>query len=155
MTTSRSSSRHTNHRDQQQQQQVERISISLPPKLLEQFDKSMEKAGFKDRSKSIQTALHSFINENEWKSSYIRENGAGVIILHYDNHIYDQDTLSTHVQHQYNDVISAATHMHLKGDNCLESIMVKGNVKRIKELARSLSENRGIKSMKVHFISLI
>ena len=153
MTTGKSSSKHVSNR--KRQQQVQRISISLPPKLLEQFDKSMEKAGFKDRSKSIQTALHSFINENDWKNNDPSESGAGAILLHYDNHIYNQDTLSTHVQHQYNDVISATTHMHLKGDNCLESIMVKGNAKRIKELARSLSENRGIKSMKVHFISLI
>jgi metal-responsive CopG/Arc/MetJ family transcriptional regulator len=32
--------------------------------------------------------------------------------------------------------------------------MVKGQIKKIKELAKDLSENRGIKSLKVHFISL-
>ena len=115
----------------------------------------MEKAGFKDRSKSIQTALYSFINENNWNDDNTNKTGAGAIILLYDSHVYNQDTLSTRIQHQYNDVISAATHLHLEGDNCLESIMVKGNTKRIKELASGLSKNRGIKAMKVHFISFI
>jgi CopG family nickel-responsive transcriptional regulator len=150
-TTTNHSSRHIRHG----KEQVQRISISLPPKLLDKFEKSMEKAGFKDRSKSIQTALHSFINENDWNYDNTNKTGAGAIILLYDSHVYNQDTLSIRVQHQYSDVISATTHLHLEGDNCLESIMVKGNTKRIKELAKSLSKNRGIKTMKVHFISFI
>jgi metal-responsive CopG/Arc/MetJ family transcriptional regulator len=32
--------------------------------------------------------------------------------------------------------------------------MVSGERKRIKELTKKLSENRGIKSIKVHFMSL-
>lgn len=53
----------------------------------------MTKTGFSDRSKAIQTALHSFIVQYEW------QNGAGTINLLYDNHIFDQDTLSTQIQH--------------------------------------------------------
>jgi hypothetical protein len=41
--------------------------MSLRPKLLAEFDKSMIKAGFTDRSKAIQTALHSFVDEHNWK----------------------------------------------------------------------------------------
>lgn len=134
--------------------------MSLPPRLLVEFEKSMDKAGFTDRSKAIQAALHSFVDEYHWKSSSNGNNeisgtGAGVIILLYDNHIYSQDRKSVQVQHLYNDVISSATHVHLKDDNCLESIMVRGERKRIKELTKKLSENRGIKSIKVHFMSLI
>ena len=127
--------------------------MSLPSDLLSQFDKSMSKAGFPDRSKAIQTALHSFIDENEWKIE--DENlGAGSITMLYNNHIFNQDTKSTQTQHKYNDIISAATHVHLDDDNCLETIMVKGKIKIIKNLVKDLSENRGIKSLKVNFVSL-
>jgi CopG family transcriptional regulator, nickel-responsive regulator len=147
--------RHTSRYAKGGKEQVQRISISLPPKLLDKFDRSMENAGFKDRSKSIQTALHSFINENDWKYDSSSKTGAGAIIVLYDSHTYNQDTVSTRIQHRYGDVISATTHLHLEGDNCLESIMVKGNTRRIKELAKGLSKNRGIKTMKVHFISFV
>ena len=40
--------------------------MSLPSDLLDEFDKSMSKSGFPDRSKAIQTALHSFIDQNNW-----------------------------------------------------------------------------------------
>jgi|SRR5215813_3096987 len=143
-----------------EKQKANRISMSLPPKLLVEFEKSMELAGFTDRSKAIQAALHSFIDEYHWKGNGEdgKKNsriGAGVIILLYDNHIYSQDRKSVHIQHLYGDVISAATHVHLEDDNCLESIMVRGDRKKIRDLTRKLSQNRGIKSVKVHFMSLV
>lgn len=133
---------------------VERISMSLSPKLLAEFDKSMVKAGFTHRSKAIQTALHSFVDEHNWMDD-VPKSGAGAIIMLYDNHLYNQDKKSTRIQHKYNDIISASTHLHLNNDNCLESIMVKGDVRRMKELANELSKNRGIKSLKFHFVNVM
>ena len=39
----------------------------LLQELLYEFDKSMVKSGFPDRSKAIQTALHTFIDQNIWE----------------------------------------------------------------------------------------
>ena len=72
----------------------------------------------------------------------------------YDNHVYNQDKKSIQIQHEYKQVISATTHLHLDGDNCLETVIVNGQIKEIKDLAKSLSQNRGIKNLKVHFFSL-
>jgi len=131
-----------------------RISMSLPSELLYQFNKSMTKVGFPDRSKAIQTALHSFIDENDWKTED-DHSGAGAIVIVYNNHIFNQDTKSTQMQHKYIQVISSTIHIHLNGDNCLETIMVKGQAKIIKNLVKDLSQNRGIKSLKVHFVSSV
>jgi CopG family nickel-responsive transcriptional regulator len=128
--------------------------MSLPSELLSEFDKSMIKIGFPDRSKAIQTALHSFIDDNEWKVED-EHLGAGTVIMLYDSHIFNQDTKSTQTQHKYNDVINAATHVHLDSDNCLENIMVKGKIKIIKNLVKDLSKNRVIKSLKVYLVSQI
>lgn len=134
---------------------VKRISMSLPPALLSEFDRSMNRAGFSDRSKAIQTALHSFVDNYEWSYADDSQDGAGVIMLLYDNHRYNQDSAMADIQHKFNEVIGATTHLHLDHENCLEAIMVRGQVKRIKELARRLSENRGIKSLKVNFVTIV
>jgi CopG family transcriptional regulator, nickel-responsive regulator len=134
-------------------ERVTRISMSLPTKLLSDFDNSMSKSGYTDRSKALQTAIYSFINNYEWNSENSKY-GAGAIILLYDNHVYNQDKKSIQIQHAYREVISATTHLHLDGNNCLETIMVNGQIKKIKDLAKSLSQNRGIKNLKVHFLSL-
>ena len=62
-----------------------RISMSLAPKLLKQYDKSMIQAGFSDRSKAIQAALHAFVDENEWKGAE-NQSGAGAVFMLYNNH---------------------------------------------------------------------
>jgi CopG family nickel-responsive transcriptional regulator len=129
--------------------------MSLPPELLSEFDRSMQKAGFSDRSKAIQTALHSFIDQYDWDKGQDSKKGAGAIMMLYDNHAYSHDDSATHVQHNFSDIISATTHLHLDHHNCLETIMVRGDIKRIKELTRSLSENRGIKSLKIHFVKIV
>lgn len=134
--------------------------MSLPTKLLEEFDKTMSKSGYTDRSKALQTAMYSFINNFEWNKDNGDEKsdkqmGTGAIIMLYDNHIYNQDEKSIHVQHKYNEIIRATTHIHLKDDNCLETIMFEGNKKIVKDLTKELSENRGIKSIEVHYVSLV
>lgn len=133
---------------------VMRISMSLSAKLLAEFDRAMKKAGYSDRSKAIQTALHSFVDEYGWKGNDNHE-GAGAIVLLYDNHTYNHDSASTESQHDYTDIISAVTHTHLDHANCLETIMVKGEIGRIKELARKISKNRGIKSLKINFVTTV
>ena len=133
---------------------VSRITVSLSPNLLQQFDTSMLEAGFSDRSKAIQSALHTFINENSWKKTE-NQSGAGTIVLLYDNHAYNQDKESIPLQHQYSDIICASTHIHLENDNCLETILIKGKIKRIKELLKIMSQNRGIKSLKLNFMTLV
>ncbi len=115
----------------------------------------MKSAGFSERSKAIQTALHSFIDQNDWDKGEDSRNGAGAIMMLYDNHAYSHDDAGTHIQHRFSEIISATTHMHLDHDNCLETIMVRGEIKKIKDLAKSLSENRGIKNLKVHFVSIV
>ena len=104
---------------------VTRISMSLPTRLLQELDKSTSKAGFSDRSKAIQAAIHAFVDVNEWKSSR-NQSGAGAIILLYDNHVYNQNRDFLHLQHNYSDVIIASSHIHLDQNNCMEAIMVRG-----------------------------
>jgi CopG family nickel-responsive transcriptional regulator len=58
--------------------------MSLPTKLLVEFDKSMLKSGYTDRSKALQTAIHSFVNDYDWNTGD-KQFGAGAIIIVYDN----------------------------------------------------------------------
>jgi CopG family nickel-responsive transcriptional regulator len=133
---------------------ISRVSISLPSDLLSKFDESMVKTGYTDRSKALQAAMHYLVDEYTWKSED-KADGAGAIVMLYNNHIYNQDKKSVHIQHKYADIISASIHLHLANDNCLETIMVKGSIKRIRDLAKHISENRGIKSLKVNFVSIV
>ena len=134
---------------------LRRISMSLPNTLLDQFDKSMKNAGFADRSKAIQSSLYEFIYNNEWKKNELDDcNGAGVLVILYDNHLFGTDTGSIQNQHEYTDIIVSSTHLHLDQHNCLETIMLRGKIKRIKVFMKFISESRGIKSLKMHYVGI-
>ncbi|MFN4336046.1 MAG: nickel-responsive transcriptional regulator NikR [Candidatus Nitrosocaldus sp.] len=130
---------------------VVRISISLPADLLTSFDRVSRRAGFTDRSKAIQAAMRVFISENEWLSGNESSKGAGLIELLYDPHTRNIEKAITLIQHSYAHIVTSSTHAHLDDDNCLEAILVRGDVRSIKRLAKELAENKGVKSIKVNF----
>lgn len=132
---------------------VIRISISLPENLLHNFDVVMKKIGYKDRSKAIQTAMIGFISENEWSNESSK--GVGSIGLLYNPHNRNIEKSITLIQHNYNKIITSTIHIHLDENNCLENIIVRGDVKSIKRLVKELSENKGIKSIKVNFVKVV
>ncbi|MEM2855710.1 MAG: nickel-responsive transcriptional regulator NikR [Candidatus Nitrosocaldaceae archaeon] len=132
---------------------VVRISISLPENLLHNFDAVMKKIGYKDRSKAIQTAMIGFISENEWSNESSK--GVGSIGLLYNPHSRNIEKSITLIQHNYNKIVTSTIHIHLDENNCLENIIVRGDVKSIKRLVKELSENKGIKSIKVNFVKVV
>ena len=129
--------------------------MSLPSNLLDKFDKSMKNVGFADRSKAIQASLYEFIYNNEWKQAK-NDNGygAGALVILYDNHLFGNHTGSIQNQHEYTDIIVSTTHLHLDHHNCLETIILKGKISRIKNVSRFLSESRGIISVKMHYVGM-
>ena len=123
---------------------VSRISVSIDPELLTEFDKATE--GY-SRSTAIQQAMRDFLTEHKWKD----QDGplAGVITMMYDHHIGNVTEELTHLQHDYTEIINSSTHIHLDHDNCLEMLVVKGESHRIKQLAERLTATRGVKQIKI------
>jgi len=126
---------------------VHRISVSIPPDLLEKFDLTMRRMGFRDRSKAIQAAMRSFITEFEFGQA--EGEGAGAIIILFDHTVRGLEDALTDIQHDHRDIISSTMHVHLDERNCLEIIAVKGKAELIKNLSQKISGVRGVKQIKL------
>jgi CopG family nickel-responsive transcriptional regulator len=131
---------------------VERISISVPPDLLKQFDEAIERIGYEDRSKAIQVAMRNFVVDYTWSKSE-GNRAAGGIMLTYDHRSHHVEERLTDIQHKYREIISATTHIHLDESRCLEIISVKGRPRRIQELARAVMRTRHVNQLKLHIMS--
>lgn len=129
---------------------VARISISIPPDLLNELNDVLKKIGY-DRSKAIQIAIRNFLTEYRWA----RESGevAGALILLYDHKSRGIEESLTDIQHEYGDIIMSTMHVHLDEDNCLEIVAVKGNSKSIRELAERMMKERGVKQLKLAVVA--
>ena len=125
---------------------VSRISISIDPELLDEFDETIQRIGY-NRSTAVQLAMRDFLTEHKWKD--LEGTLAGVITMMYDHHTGGVMEMLTHLQHDYTDIINSSTHIHLDHDNCLEILAVKGDASKIKKLAEVLSVTRGLQQIRV------
>ena len=130
---------------------VSRISVSLPPEVLTEFDETIGFLGL-TRSKAIQVAMRDFLTEHRWAG----EKGAvaGALTMIYDHEVRGLNEALTDVQHDYRHVITSTTHVHLDERNCLEIVAVRGEAKTIRRLARELMTKRGIKQLKLSILLL-
>jgi CopG family nickel-responsive transcriptional regulator len=126
---------------------VARISISLPPNLLDELDTVIQRIGY-DRSKAIQQAIRDFITSYRLESDQ-NASAVGTITLLFDHDIPGLEAELTDVQHQHGDLISSTTHIHLEGHHCLLVIVVKGQAMRIHQLTTSLQSLRGVQQIKL------
>lgn len=127
---------------------VSRIGVSVPPELLREFDETIKRVGYKDRSKAIHVAMRNLIGDYEW----MREAegvGVGAIVMLYDHTVRGLEDVLTDAQHDYRTIVNSTMHIHLDERNCLEIIAVKGEFKRIKDLTKELTKKRGIKQLKL------
>ena len=125
---------------------VSRFSVSVEPELLEEFDRVINDHGF-NRSTAVQVAMRNYLSEYKWKD----DEGivVGAITMIYDHHSSGLTDELNHIQHDYFNIISSTTHVHMDHDNCLEILAVKGQSAEIKKLSSALSVIRGIKQIKL------
>jgi len=128
-------------------QGVARITISLPPPLLDEFDEVIAPMKL-DRSKAMQQAIRDFLTEYQWKHD-ITAAAVGTITLIYDHGIRGLEAKLTDIQHHQPELITASMHAHLDASHCLLVVVVKGTAGAIQKLARLLKGLRGVAQLKL------
>ncbi|CDG64597.1 MAG: nickel-responsive transcriptional regulator NikR [Euryarchaeota archaeon] len=125
-----------------------RISMSLDSKLLEDFDEVLHDRGYQSRSKGIRDALKDYLLRYQWMNE-MEGDRIGIIAVIYDHHSIGVMEDLTNVQHEYSQHINAVMHVHMTETQCLEVIVVKGDVSYIRELTEKIMSLRGVEHVKL------
>jgi CopG family nickel-responsive transcriptional regulator len=120
---------------------IKRFGVSLEGDVLQTLDEFVEKNRFPNRSQAIRHLVRKNLVEEKWQGDEVV---AGAIVLVYDHHKRDLQHHSTHIQHDFHDLILSVQHVHLDHHHCLETIAVKGQASRLRELANLLIGLKGI-----------
>ncbi len=123
---------------------VERISITLPKELVDFVDKKIE--NYSSRSEFIRDLIRENMVQEKWDSE---EEVIGVLVIIYDHHKRELTQKMLDIQHNTYVNILCTTHIHIDHHNCLETIMIKGFSKVIKDIADSISGLNGVKFSKL------
>ncbi|MDK2796273.1 MAG: CopG family transcriptional regulator, nickel-responsive regulator [Archaeoglobaceae archaeon] len=127
---------------------ITRIGVSLPKNLLDDFDRIIKNRGYSSRSEAIRDAIRGYISDYKWLES---EKGdvIGVLVVVYDHRVKGVSDAIISLQHQFASIISSNMHIHLSEEQCLEIIVVKGNMEEIKKLVDRISATRGVLNHKM------
>jgi CopG family nickel-responsive transcriptional regulator len=127
---------------------ITRIGVSLPKNLLDEFDAIIKVRGYSSRSEAIRDAIRNYITEYKWLES---EKGevVGIIVVLFDHTVRGVSDALISIQHAFANIISSDMHIHLSEDQCLEVIVVRGDMEEIKKLVDRISATRGVLSHKV------
>ncbi|MBI5458726.1 nickel-responsive transcriptional regulator NikR [Methanobacterium sp.] len=125
-----------------------RISMSLPKKLLNDFDEVLKDRGYNSRSKGIRDALKDYIVRYQWMKE-VEGDRVGIVAVIYDHHYTGVMEDLTDIQHQFRDYINATMHIHMTEKNCLEVIVVKGDAQQIRNLTEQIMRLKGVEHVKL------
>ncbi|RLI95110.1 MAG: nickel-responsive transcriptional regulator NikR [Candidatus Altiarchaeales archaeon] len=126
-----------------EKENVTRIGVSLPPRLLDRFDLIIRDMGYANRSEAIRDAIRDYILKNELKDE--KGERIGVISIIYDHDVRGVNDVLIDLQHRYYRIIQSTTHLHLNEHNCMELIIVRGSAMKIKNIKDRLTSIRGVK----------
>lgn len=121
---------------------LKRFSISLEEDLLEQFDGYIGLRGYSNRSEAVRDLIRKALIREEWEQDV---EVVGVVTLVYNHHQSQLQEKITELQHDYYNLITSTTHVHMDHHNCLEVTIVKGKASTVRELAENLMALRGVK----------
>ena len=122
--------------------QLVRFGVSLEKELLEKFDRRIREKHYPNRSEAFRDLIREDLVKKEWVEG---EDVAGAITLVYDHHRRELVNKLIDIQHDFHELIVSSQHIHMDKSNCLEIIAVKGNPKRIEELAYKMKSTKGVK----------
>lgn len=126
---------------------VDRFSVSIPPKLLGQFDAMVRQKGYQNRSLAIADMMRAELVEH--RNKFGSEEIAGTITLVYDHHKQHVQSTLTDIQHDHHELIVSTVHVHLDHNNCLEVLVVRGHAGKIRKIADELIAAKGVKHGKL------
>ncbi len=125
------------------------ISVSVPEKLLEHVENSIQEQGFANRSEIVRQALRAFIGESKNLRELEGQIAASITI------IYERGAKKgqiSEIQHSFGNIISTFLHAHIEEDYCIEVIVVKGEAEKIRKLVEAFRTNEQINQIKVSIL---
>jgi CopG family nickel-responsive transcriptional regulator len=120
-----------------------RFGVSIESDLIRKFDRFIARTGYGNRSEAIRDLIRARLVDEGTQDDAAQANG--VLSLVYDHHKRELEDHLTDLQHEHHEMIIATTHVHLDHHNCLEVILLRGTVGKIREIGGALASFKGVK----------
>jgi len=130
---------------------MRRLTISVDDDLADAFDQVVEKKGYLNRSEAFRDLLRKELGQAELNLGKAKWCVATLSYI-YDHHERMLANRITQLQHDHHDVAVAAQHVHLDHDNCLETLILRGEIAEVRACADAIISQTGVRHGNVHVV---
>jgi CopG family nickel-responsive transcriptional regulator len=131
---------------------MERLTISLDRCLAEELDRLIRAQGYGNRSEALRDILRRHIEQARLQQEAESLHSVAILSFVYDHHARTLAERVMALQHEHHDLTIASQHVHLDHDHCLESLMLKGPLPRVRAFAERLIAERGVRHGQLNLI---
>jgi len=131
--------------------QVERIGVSLDKKLLSTFDKLIARQGYQSRSEAIRDLIRWQLSQEHLSNP--KAKAIAAVYLVYNHHSTKLMQKLTDLQHSHILQTISSIHIHLDKHDCLEVIVLRGQVGEINRMAENIISLKGVKLGKINLVA--
>jgi CopG family nickel-responsive transcriptional regulator len=121
---------------------LSRIGIALDSDLLKQFDRSIGRQGYTNRSEAFRDLIRDRLVTEETAAPDATV--VGTVTLIYDHHAHGVTEKLTELQHAHHELVVSTSHAHLDHESCLEVLIVHGKSVHVEQFAGRLISLKGV-----------
>jgi len=140
-------------------EQLERIGVSLDKELLLTFDKLIAKQGYQSRSEAIRDLIRQQLSQACLKDP--KAKAVAAVFMVYDHHATKLSDKLIDLQHyvtakrgpSHTLQVISSLHVHLDEHDCLEVVVLRGQVRAINRMAENILSLKGVKLGRINLLS--
>ena len=125
--------------------ELSRFGVSAEEDLLQNFDRLIASQGYANRSEALRDLMRDALVKSRLDDAPASGEVLGSLTLVYDHHASDLSDKMNALQHEYFNFIVSVLHVHINHDDCMEVIVLRGEISQVRALADSLLSLKGVK----------
>lgn len=136
---------------------MRRLTISVDDDLADAFDQLVKNKGYLNRSEAFRDLVRKELGETELKHARFNKAGQAMSCIAtlsfiYNHHERQLSNRITQVQHDHHNIAIASQHVHLDHDNCLETVILRGEISIVRACADKIISQTGVRHGYVHIV---
>ncbi len=132
--------------------ELERIGISLDKDLLSEFDALIARQGYQSRSEAVRDLVRQQLSQERLGDP--KSEAIAAVFLVYDHHAANLSEKLIAIQHSHLLHAISSLHVHLDEHDCLEIIVLRGQVGEINKVGENILSMKGVKLGRVNLVAV-
>ncbi len=130
---------------------MQRITISVDDQLAKDFERLLKERHYKNRSEAFRDLVRRELTNDAARDT--KGDCVAVVSYAYDHHARVLSNRMVEHQHQHTSLVISSMHVHLDHEHCLEAVVMRGKVKEVQHLAKTMLAETGVENGSIHMIA--